>query len=227
MTLSLLLAPFTPFVADEIWDNVVRSTHPEGPDSVHLADWPAFDATLIDEDLRASMAGARRAVGLGLQARETAKIKVRQPLAKAVVSGTGADTALRHASIIAEELNVKTVELGTEPPSGDGWIRATDGAMTVSIDTMLTPELRGEGMAREVVRAIQNLRRRSGLAVSDRIVLGIDTVDDVWKPIEPFLDWIGSETLAVSLDRVVVESPDGSSEATIEGKRVAISIRRA
>jgi isoleucyl-tRNA synthetase len=227
MTLSLLLAPFTPFVADEIWDNVVRSTHPEGPDSVHLADWPAFDTTLIDEDLRASMAAARRAVGLGLQARETAKIKVRQPLATAVVSGIGADTALRHASIIAEELNVKAVELTPEPRSGDGWVHATDGALTLSIDTMLTPELRGEGMAREVVRAIQNLRKKSGLAVADRIVLGIDTADDVWKPIEPFLDWIGSETLAVSLSRVVVESPDGTSEATIDGKRVTISIRRA
>ena len=227
LTLALLTAPFTPFVADEIWDNVVRTVHPEGPDSVHLADWPAFDATLIDEDLRSSMSAARRAVGLGLKARETAKIKVRQPLAKAVLSGAGAEQALRHASIISEELNVKAVELASAPPEGDGWVHATDGSMTVSLDTILTPELRGEGMAREVVRAIQNLRKKSGLAVSDRIALGIDAPDEVWKPIEPFLDWVASETLAVSADRNAVDAPDGSAEATIDGKRITISIRRA
>jgi isoleucyl-tRNA synthetase len=166
-------------------------------------------------------------VGLGLKARETAKIKVRQPLAKAVVSGAGAEQALRHASIIAEELNVKAVELATEAPAGDGWADAADAGVTVSLDTVLTSELRGEGMAREVVRAIQNLRKKSGLAVSDRIVLGMDAADDARRPIEPFLDWIASETLAVSVSKAVVDTPDGSADATIDGKRVTISIRRA
>ena len=226
-TLALLLAPFTPFIADEIWDNVVRSVRPDAPDSVHLADWPAYDEPLIDEELRGSMASARRAVGLGLKARETAQIKVRQPLAKAVVSGAGAEAALRHASIIADELNVKDVALSDEAPDEDGWVHADDGGMTVSIDTRLTAELRGEGMAREVVRAVQNLRKKSGLAVSDRIELGIEAPDEIWTSIEPFVEYIAGETLATSVVRGAVEAPDGKSDVKIDGQRVTISIRRA
>jgi isoleucyl-tRNA synthetase len=226
-TVALLLAPFTPFVADEIWDNAVRSVRPDAPDSVHLADWPAFDETLIDEGLRGSMASARRAVALGLKARENAGIKVRQPLAKAVVWGAGADAALRHAPIIADELNVKVVALAADAPEGEGWAHASDGGMSVSLDTTITPELRGEGMAREVVRAIQNLRKKSGLAVSDRIQLGIEAPDGIWDALEPFLGYVGNETLATSIVRGAVEAPDGKSDPTIDGARVAITIRRA
>src|SRR5439155_3036360 len=220
-------APFTPFVADEIWDNAVRSVRPDAPDSVHRADWPSADEALIDEALRGWMAAARRAVGLGLQAREKAGIKVRQPLAKAVVSGAGADLAFRHAAIIAEELNVKAVEVAPEPPSGDAYIDATDGTMTVSLDTERTPELRGEGMAREQVRAIQNLRKKSRLAVSDRIHLGMEAPDALWVEIEPFLDRIASETLAVSSIRGAVDAPDGRADVSIDGTSVTISLRRA
>jgi isoleucyl-tRNA synthetase len=226
-TVSLLLAPFTPFVADEIWDNAVRSVRPDAPDSVHLADWPSFDEGLIDEELRGSMASARRAVGLGLKARESAGIKVRQPLAKAVVSGAGAEAAMRHASIIADELNVKEVAHADAAPEGDRWVSAGDGGMTVSLDTELTPGLRGEGMARELVRAVQNLRKKSGLAVSDRIQLGVEAPDEVWAPIEPFLDYVAGETLATTLGRGDVEAPDGKSDVRIDGERVTISIRRA
>jgi isoleucyl-tRNA synthetase len=225
-TLALLLAPFTPFIADEIWDNTVLSVRPDAPDSVHLGDWPEFDPALIDEELRASMAAARRAVGLGLQAREGAKIKVRQPLAKAVLSGSGADLAARHTAIIAEELNVKEVS-AAEAPSGDGLAQATDGTLTVSLDTVLTPELRGEGLARELVRGIQNLRKKTGLAVSDRIALGIEAPEDVRAAIEAYVDWIGSETLATSVERRTLDGPDGTAEIKLDGGRVAISLKRA
>jgi isoleucyl-tRNA synthetase len=224
-TLALVLAPFTPFVADEIWDNAVRSVRPDEPDSVHLADWPAADEALIDEDLRASMAAARRAVGLGLQAREQAKIKVRQPLARAVLSGAGSDIAFRHATIVADELNVKEVVVADAAPAEAA--QASDGTLTVSIDTVLTPELRGEGLARELVRGIQNLRKKSGLAVSDRIHLAIEAPDDVWKAIESFVDWIGSETLARAVERGSNADADGSSEIKLDAKPVRIAIRRA
>ena len=226
-TIALLLAPFTPFMADEIWDNAVRSVRPDAPDSVHLADWPSHDEALIDEALRGSMAAARRAVGLGLQARESAKLKVRQPLARAVLSGAGAEEALRHAAIVAEELNVKTVELAAEPPAGDGYVQATDGTMTVSLDTVLTPELKGEGNARELVRGIQNLRKKSGLAVADRIHGGVGMSDDLWKAVEPFSDWVASETLALSIERGALDPADGTAQVTIDGERVTITLRRA
>ncbi len=224
-TLALVLAPFTPFVADEIWDNIVCGVRPEAPDSVHLSDWPSYDETLIDEALRASMAAARRAVALGLQARESAKIKVRQPLARAVLSGPGADTAVAHAAIIADELNVKTVSVADA--GLDGATNATDGGMTVSLDTALTPELRAEGMARELIRAVQNLRKKSGLAVAHRIHLGIEAPDRIRSALEPFLDWISSEVLAVSVVRGSVDAPDGKADVTLDGERVTISLKRA
>ncbi|MEX2557338.1 MAG: isoleucine--tRNA ligase [Actinomycetota bacterium] len=225
--LALLLAPFTPFVADEIWDNIVCSVRPEAPDSVHLADWPGFDESLIDEELRTSMAAARRAVTLGLQAREQAKIKVRQPLARVLIIGTGADQAIRHAAIIAEELNVKIVEVLANAPTEEDWVTAADGGLTVAIDTRMTPELLGEGMARELSRAVQNLRKKSGLAVSDRIHLGIEAPAEAWEAIEPHLDWLASETLATSIVRVPVEEPEGKADVTVDGLRITISLRRA
>jgi isoleucyl-tRNA synthetase len=225
--LALLLAPFTPFVADEIWNNIVCSVRPDAPDSVHLADWPAYDESLIDEELRTSMAAARRAVTLGLQAREQAKIKVRRPLARALITGTGAEHATRHAAIIAEELNVKAVEVAASASAEDGWVSAVDGGMTVTLDTRMTPELLAEGMARELSRAVQNLRKKSGLAVSDRIHLGIEAPSEVWKATEPHLDWLASETLATSIVRAAVEEPDGKQDVTVDGLRITISLRRA
>ncbi len=226
-TLALLLAPFTPFVADEIWDNIVCSVRPDAPESVHLADWPTYDESLIDEELRTSMAAARRAVTLGLQAREQAKIKVRQPLAGALITGTGADQANLQAAIVAEELNVKAVRVAPSANAEDGWVSTADGGMIVAIDTRMTPELRAEGMARELLRAIQNLRKKSGLAVSDRIHLGIEAPPEVWEAIEPHLDWLASETLATSTERVAVADPEGKQDVTVDGLRITISLRRA
>jgi len=224
-TLALLLGPFTPYLADEIWDNVVCSLEPAAPDSVHLADWPAFDAGLIDEDLRSSMAAARRAVGLGLQARTNAKVKVRQPLARAVLCGAGADLAARHAATIAEELNVKTVDTADSPPAG--FATATEGTTAVALDTEISEELRAEGLARELVRAVQNLRKKSGLAVADRIYLGIDAAEEAWDALDPHRSWIAGEVLAVSVERGEVSPSDGRAEVAVDGRNVSVSLRRA
>jgi isoleucyl-tRNA synthetase len=225
-TLALLVAPFMPFVADEMWDNLVCSVRPDEPDSVHLADWPAFDPALVDADLRASMAAARSAVALGLQAREKAKFKVRQPLGRVLLSGEGAGQAARHAEIIAEEINVKKVEVAGEAPAADAWVVASEGALTVALDVTLTPELRAEGVARELVRAVQNLRKKSGLAVSDRIELGIEASDEIWSAAGPHLEWIAAETLATKVVRGQIDAPDGKTDVTIDGQRVTISIHR-
>ncbi len=232
-TVALLLAPFAPFMADEIWDNIVCSIRPDAPDSVHLADWPAFDESLMVDhgtDIRMSMFGARRAVTLGLQVREQAKIKVRQPLARAVVFGGLARSAPAYPEIIADELNVKQVDIldaETAEVVTAGWPMAAEGGMTVAIDVTLTPELRAEGMARELSRAVQNLRKRSGLAVSDRIYLGVEAPEDFWAAVEPHLAWIASETLAESVGRTPVEQPAGNTEFKSEGYHIPITLRRA
>jgi len=85
VTLSRLLAPFTPFIAEEIYRNLVAEREPEAPESVHLVDWPVSNASLIDEELSFSMAVARRVVNLGRAARNSAQIKTRQPLEVVVV----------------------------------------------------------------------------------------------------------------------------------------------
>jgi isoleucyl-tRNA synthetase len=214
-----------PFMTDEIWSNVVCSVRPDAPDSVHLADWPASDESLIDEDLRASMAATRRAVRLGLQAREQAKIKVRQPLASVVITGGDAETIVAHAAILAEELNVKSVEAGNEAP-GEGWVVATEGMTSVALDTRLTPELASEGMARELVRAVQNLRKKSGLAVSDRILLGVDAPDEIWSALQPHIGWVAGEVLATDVQRGSIEA-GGTTSVKLDGVSVPLSLKRA
>ncbi|MGH2786223.1 MAG: isoleucine--tRNA ligase [Actinomycetota bacterium] len=222
-TLALLVAPFMPFVADEIWDNLMCSVRPDAPDSVHLAEWPTYDESLIDEQLRVSMAAARRARTLGLQAREGAKIKVRQPLGRVLIDGASAEAATRHAAIIAEELNVKSVEVAAPPA---GWPTAEEGSLRVALDPEITPELRAEGVARELVRAVQNLRKKSGLAVSDRITLGITGApDELWSALAPRLSWIADEVLATDISRDGVDG-EGGADVKIEDVSIRISLKR-
>ncbi|NLO28759.1 MAG: isoleucine--tRNA ligase [Actinobacteria bacterium] len=115
MTLSKLLAPFTPFLAEEIYQNLVAERSPEAPESVHLVDWPVADEAFIDEDLSFRMAVARRVVNLGRAARNSTQIKTRQPVAKAVVACKERERAAVDslAAVVAEELNIKEIEYVT------------------------------------------------------------------------------------------------------------------
>ena len=113
-TLARLLAPMTPYLAEEIWRNLAAGQTSDAPESVHLADWPEADAAQIDDPLNAEMALVQRVASLGRAARSTAGIKVRQPLAAvsvAVPTAADAQAIRRHAETIADELNVKTVNL--------------------------------------------------------------------------------------------------------------------
>ncbi|HET9201358.1 MAG TPA: isoleucine--tRNA ligase, partial [Dehalococcoidia bacterium] len=112
-TVARLLAPFTPFVAEEIYRNLVATADADAPESVHLADWPVADSTVVDERLTAETRLLMRLSSMGRAARSKAAIKVRQPLARVVVKTRSADEARvvsRLAALLSEELNVKTVE---------------------------------------------------------------------------------------------------------------------
>jgi isoleucyl-tRNA synthetase len=111
-TVSKLLAPFTPFLAEEIYQNLVAERSPGTPESVHLVDWPVADEALLDEDLSFRMAVARQVVNLGRAARNAAQIKTRQPVEKAVIACREKEQAAVDslAAVVAEELNVKTIE---------------------------------------------------------------------------------------------------------------------
>src|SRR6266700_140715 len=110
-TLTLLLAPYIPFLAERMWQGLAVAVDPRAPDSVHLADWPVADPAAADEELRAAMAEVRRLVGLGRQARTEARVKVRQPLARALVTvpAERRDAVAGLLDLVAAELNVKQV----------------------------------------------------------------------------------------------------------------------
>jgi isoleucyl-tRNA synthetase len=149
-TLAQLLAPFTPFFADRLWHDLVVSQRPEAPVSVHLTDFPVADETWRDEPLRAAMATARRVVELGRQARNDAAVKVRQPLARGLVTVPGPERAGLRLLLgdVAEELNVKRVEL-------------SDGTGDL-VDRALKPNFRALGpafqkRAPQVAEAVRSL----------------------------------------------------------------------
>ncbi len=112
VTLAEVLAPFTPFLAEELYRNLVAERLPEVPESVHLVDWPVADEALVDEDLSFRMAVARQVVNLGRAARNSAQIKTRQPIEVAVVASRDKERVAVQslAAVVAEELNVKAIE---------------------------------------------------------------------------------------------------------------------
>jgi len=165
-------APFTPFFSDALWREL------GGQESVHLQDWPASGAE--PTDLISSMSVVRKIVEAGHALRAEGKIKVRQPLSQVVIHGLSFRQDLR--PILAEELNVKEVILASRPPSGADW--RTVG--NVSLDITITDELREEGHRREMVRAINTLRRDLGLQPGEKVSLTYSATDEVAKIVEHF-----------------------------------------
>lgn len=170
--LSYLLAPFAPFAAEDIYQKLKLSDDKE---SVHLNSWPVFKETR-DVDVISDMQKVRIIVRLGLEARQKANIKVRQPLETLFVKDFGLNENYRE--IICDELNIKSLThdatLGEE----------------VLLNTTITPKLKAEGDMRELVRGLQDLRKQKGLQPSQEVILTIDT-DEVGKGlVEQFSDEI-------------------------------------
>lgn len=156
VTLSKLLAPFMPFISEEIYKNLT------GDLSVHLTDYPLGDKDLLNNKLVKDMKLLREIVELGHAKRKDAEIKLRQPLASVTYqSSLQLDKELEQ--IIADELNVKTVEYN----------KASE--LRVELDINITPELKEEGEARELIRQIQQLRKESNLTLKDRITIQAPT----------------------------------------------------
>ncbi len=269
--LTLAMAPFTPFITERVWQDLFAAA---GPQSVHLADWPLPDDSLMSPTLEAQMALVRRLVDLGRTARGEAGIGTRQPLATALISAVGwGDLSQDLREQVAEELNCQTLEslsdaagelvdvtvkpnfrsLGrrygkqtplvaaaiteldpvglvaqlrapdpgcsvqvermdpvqltesdvviTETPK-EGWAVATQDGETVALDLHLTPELVRLGLARQVIRVVQEARKAAGFEVSDRIRLQWDSQDDdVVAAMSEHGTVVADEVLAVAIDR--------------------------
>jgi isoleucyl-tRNA synthetase len=300
-----MLAPFTPFVADEIYANLLFGEVPgldqpveiwsaDAPDSVHLCDFPELDHSLVELELEAGMEAVRRTVELGRAARSQAKVKLRQPLRKAVVVASDTERAAieRLAEVVASELNVKEIDFvhteaelvsyrvkpnyrslgprfGKNMPQVAAAVEALDAGgvaeqleagaevgiaidgkehtltaddinlvmeplegyqveaeagHAVALELELDDGLRREGLAREVVRAVQEARKQAGLEVSDRISLELGGDDELIAAAREHETYIAGETLATS----VGYGADGAAgRATIEGRELLIAVSKA
>ena len=199
MKLSVILAPFTPFLSEELYQNLGG-----GNESVHLLDWPTnynVDQAILDE-----MRTVREYVNQALSIRAKERVKIRQPLASVTVPMLGG--VVNFEDILTEELNVKQVAEGNE----------------LSLDLNLTPELKREGLMREVIRHIQAARKDAGLNVDDRIELFLDTDDqELTAAIHEHASTIQAETLADTLSK---EEFDYKKEVKVEDVILVVSLQK-
>ena len=215
--LSYMLAPFTPFLAEELYHNLTGDS-----ESIHLKDW--LPAGEIDNSMLRDMNALRTAVNDGLSKRASEGIKVRQPLASVklintISQDTPAEVTQFLIDIAKDELNVKSVEIVKDSES-------ESAQPSVVYDLTITPELKREGLMREIVRHVQSARKQASLQIDDRIVLSIFSDDsEISQAIDAFADVIKSETLAVELNSAVDESE--KYDAKIEGKLAEISLKKA
>jgi isoleucyl-tRNA synthetase len=284
-----------PFLADELYQNLVRSVDDTAPESVHLAEWPQVLPEMIDESLNHDMALVMKLVSLGHSARQKANRKVRQPLAEVAFSLGNANerqAVETYADLFTDELNVKLVRLldaATEAVSHsvkplpkqlgqkygnkfpaiqkailamnsedaarpllegkslqveangetfdvlpeevevkalakEGFAVAEDGPYVAALVTDLTPELVQEGLAREFVRRVQDLRKSAELDVADRIELFVEASAGLKSAVEAYMDYITAETLTTNL--VFGDPPAGASvvEDSFDGETVKAGV---
>ena len=216
--LSYILAPFTPFLAEELYHNLTGDD-----ESIHLKDW--LPAGEINRAMLRDMNALRAAVNDGLSKRAAEGIKVRQPLASAklvstISQNTPEEVAQFLVDIARDELNVKSVEAAT---GSELDIPEVSTQPSVVYDLTITPELKREGLMREIVRHVQSARKKAGLQVDDRIILQLTTNDDqLRQAINEHRATIAAETLAS-----FGESNGNRSKATIEGAEFDIALHIA
>ena len=249
VTVAKLMAPLAPFVAEEIYRNLVCSVDPDAPDSVHLAEFPQPDESLIDQPLMEATQLAVRISSMGRAARSKAGLKVRQPLANVAVktrTPVERDYLRQVAPQVLEELNIKEVQAleddsdlfrQARAEAGDqAEATVTVGQYTVSleagymvaVDGAITPELAEEGLARELVHRIQNLRRSAKFEVTDRITTYYEAPEELARVMTgAFSGYIVEETLSNQL--VAGPPDDGATSETvkIEGQEVTLGVLRS
>ena len=292
-----LMAPFVPFLSEHVYQNLVRSIHPDAPISVHMSEWPEADSARDDDELLYDIGVVQKVVGLARAARGQSGVRTRQPLSRLLVRvpDDRAVAALKsHTDQVLEELNVKemefiardaglvnyrikpnlpklgkaygklvprirealqaadgaavagatsrgetfdievegqTISLGeedvlVETSSAEGYACGEEGGFLTALDTSLTDELIREGVARELVRTVQEARKQAGLEVSDRITLGISGSEGVEAALGEYRDYLMSETLATDW-QVGQVSPLWREERTLDDLGWTIELSKA
>lgn len=224
--LSYILAPCTPFLAEELYRNLTGDN-----ESIHLKDWLTVGA--VNDQVLADMSRTRELINNGLSLRmkqdeHQVSIKVRQPLQCAAYAG--AKLAEYYEQIMAEELNVKEIRWIESLDEHLADYDVTEGVIKpeswVEISKHLTPELKREGLMREVIRHVQSARKKAGLQVDDRIELGITSSDsEITQAVDAFADTIKSETLAIKLDSAAADDME-KCDVKVDGKPVEIYLKK-
>jgi isoleucyl-tRNA synthetase len=291
---AALLAPFIPFLAEEVHLNLAGGEAGAAADSVHLREFPEPDPALADAGLEAAMAAVRRTVELGRAARAQAKVKVRQPLRRAVIVASGAEreSIESQAELVIAELNVKELDFVSEEadllsyavkpnyralgprfgkrmaqvaaavaaldPAQVARTMAAGGEVGIAVDgeehalgpeeitlalqpragyeveaeaghavalqLELDEELRREGLAREIVHAVQNARKAAGLEVTDRIELALSGDPELIEAARAHESYLTGEVLARSL---TYGSAGAGASTKVDGRELSISVSRA
>jgi len=234
VTLSKLMAPFTPFIAEELYQNLVKSVFPSAPESVHLTDFPVADESKIDEQLSDDNRLAMRISSLGRAARSKVGIKVRQPLEDVYVGVTSdwEKKALeRVMPLILEELNVKELYYDSldivAGKEGSGYKVVAETSNNVAISTVITMELEAEGMAREIVHRVQNMRRSAGYEIADHIHIYYEADAFIMQSLSSFADYVRQETLALSIDDTIPDDVDAKETFKVSGYTLLLGVKKA
>jgi isoleucyl-tRNA synthetase len=234
VTLSKLLAPFTPFLAEELYRNLVCSVFPEAPGSVHLADFPVADESRIDRQLSDDNRLAMKVSSMSRAARSKAGIKVRQPLAELHV-GVSSDwekQALERVTpLVLEELNIKELYYDSVEKvagrEGSGYTVVSETSNNVAISTFITAELEAEGMAREIVHRVQTMRRTAGYDIADHIITYYEADAFIMQSLSSFADYIRQETLSREIVDEVPDDVDLKETFKISGYRLLLGVKKA
>lgn len=208
-TLIRLMAPITPFIAESVHQEF-RKDNKKLLESVHLEAWPKHEERLINSVIEGNMKKLREAVSSALDEREKNKIPVRQPLNKLTIKGLQLED--EYSELIKDELNVKSVEF---KPGKE---------LSVELDTKITPELLMEGISRDIIRKLNNYRKKLKLTIKDRIILYFKTEDknvmDAFKTHEEKI------TKRVQADKVKFEKSKESKTVKIKDSEVIIGIEK-
>jgi isoleucyl-tRNA synthetase len=232
LSLCKMLAPFIPFTSEELYQNLTLSLSPQAPESVHLCDFPQPDTQMIDPEVCTQVRLSMKVVSLGRAARSKAGIKVRQPLEEAVakVPPKAGKELIHLSSSIAEELNVKKLRLIASEAEADlkHYSLVEDGEYVVGVKMTISPELRQEGMAREIVHRLQTMRRKAGFDIQDRIITYYQAGGVLGEVMHSFSSYIAQETLSRKLTREAFPSDEGYFEKhRIEGENIALAVKKA
>ena len=291
-----LMAPFIPFLAENVYQNLIRYNQTDAPISVHMTTWPKIESDWENEELLFEINVVQKVVGLARAARAQSGVRVRQPLPRLLIrtpTDLTAKAIQNHQSQILEELNVKKIEfiardaglvsyvikpnlprigkkygklipaikealinsdttdiaslvakrqsfevhcneqiLTFEPEdvlietkSAEGYSCGEEGGYLTALDTRLDVELIKEGLAREIVRSVQEARKKSGLDVSDRIILGVSGSEIVETALKEHQDFLMTETLSVQW-QVNMEAPLFSEDNNLDDETWLIELKK-